>query len=250
MSIVETLDKINHFLKRNSTFDLVLGKGFRERVAHWREISRNGDLEAVDGAQAKLIEYYDRLSQGKVQQEDIFPNFKGLLQDRDIQLSFNRYAQHMETKLLHAERLGLIFNGSAYKTPENKIPDLIQAIQKSSVMMAAADVDESKLTNVKGAGGVVTSAFLDLAERCPSDFKQDFIYAVDELPYFKACMVNGVASAQAANYKEMMSHLGDEDALRFMKFSDTWLSIPKTSNLRNWLYEYDERLMPAMDYSK
>ena len=251
MGLFETLDKFDKFIRRSSRLDWIIKpinpKRFNETLGHWRKISRNGDFDAVNGSHDRLIENYEQLRNSEIKLSELLPNVQMLLNDADIRTSFRKYAKHMDTKLLHSERLGLIFNNTVRRIPENHILELVKTMSRSEVVEIAAGIDESALTDVKK---LVGGAFHGLAKRCPVQAKEEFMFAVDPMAYFRACMIAGGPGAQSGTYKEMLSELETPEALRFMKHSDTWQSIPKTPNLRDWLHDSDKRLLPALDYMK
>ena len=245
MNIEDKLDKIDNYIKRTATFDFLLGKGHRKRIAHWRDISRHGHFNTVNRSDKMLFDYVGHLERTKHHDDELLEGFNQILDNPRVIETFNTYAHYMiGDRLPHAINLDKCFVVVASKIPQGSVLDLVSTIASSHVMTVTARIDMTKTFRDNRC----CIAFLGLAERCPSGHKEEFMYTVDKSQYFKTCLVSGAAFAQARVYVNMLSETATADALRFMKFSDTWRSIPKTPNLRDNLYEKDKRLIPALDF--
>lgn len=172
--------------------------------------------------------------------------FRFLIEDETVKLSFGKYSHYMNNKLLHSERLGLIFNYTARSILDEDALELIEVMSSSEVMNKAAEIDESLLTNVKR---LTAGAFSQLiAQAKIHSIRDDFIYILDRSAYFKACMIAGGPGNHIYVYTEMVSDMSTKEALTFMEFSDAWRSIEKTPYHRDWIKKCDERLMPALHF--
>lgn len=244
-----TLERFDDYVKENNSLDWVLSAfypSFKYGIEPYRHAGREGNAERLNATQKHLKDYYEKLREKDVPEEDLVKEFKTLLQDTDLRIVFSKYSQYMDERLLHSERIGLIFNNTAGYAPENDIMDLVDAITQSTIMNQAAQIDESALTNVKN---LCSQAFLEIAEKCPVEQKEECFYKLDTNPYFQASMHADTGRYIVAHtFASLLESNSTEDALRMLKNSETWPSIPKTSSLGQSLLSADKRLMPAMNF--
>lgn len=245
------LDKAERFIKRNGSFDWLLKRvidGFEDKIKHFRHISCEGNLDAIERSAERIAVVHQEIEQRRADPKTVLRKFQELVDDSDVKLSLDRYAQYMQDGLFdHCEQIQLIFTGSAYGVPEAQALDLAKIVNQSDVMRKAAQLGGEYLSRSKHYSSA--DGFCALSRKCPVSDKKEFMHLVDPMVYFKACIVKAGAVHQAGMYASMLSEESTPDALRFMKFSDTWCAIPKTPALRDALYERDERLLPALDYS-
>ncbi|PCI97332.1 MAG: hypothetical protein COB14_09170 [Alphaproteobacteria bacterium] len=244
-TVEKTLRGIDDYILRNGTLDLLIGEDARERMAPFREAKRDRNLDTVLDTQDELMDYFDKLQLKQIDPSKLLEKFKAIIEDHRLKLVFNKYSNHMEKSFIHSDRIGVIFKDSAKMMPPEHILEFAKTLSQSDIMDMAANIDSKKFTLDKS---YASDAFSTMARNCPKEDKNDLLYIIDSMPYFKACVTEGRSSAPILVYEELFKDTGTEEALRFLKHSETWKSIPKTQALRDWIHTCDDRLMPAMNY--
>lgn len=246
--VEKTLSRLDDYIAGNKSLDWVISafdSSFKYRVEPYRHAKKEGDLETLRQTEEHLFDYCEKLRNKQVQDEDRLKDLKEILQNPDLQLIFNKYSQYMSDRLPHSERVGAIFNNTASHISENDVMALVDTLTHSNIMSYAAQIDEGAF-NIKHRKA---GAFLHIATSCPAEQKEECFYSLDTNPYFQASMRACKEDlAIAETFSSLLESNSTEDALRMLKNSETWPSIPKTSSLGQSLLSADKRLMPAMNF--
>ena len=249
MGIAKILDDLDNFIKYNGLFDplfSLLNKDFEKNIKPYREAKRRGDIDLLISTMKKLMDYYDNELLGKkVQPLDMLDRFQAIANDNDIQYIVSHYSEHMERNLLHAERFELIINYSLRHLPEDHILPMSKVLSGLTVTKLTSSLNLSYLTNTKDR---IASGLMQLAQRCPKKHRLEVFKYLSPDPFVTACLKEGGCFSQVQFFKFLLADKSDEEALRDLRFSRTWLSLEKTPNLYEHLQEYEPRFLPALDY--
>ncbi len=243
------LTKLEHFSRRNGSLDFILNfsHGYKDSVAPFRKAKSDGNLEALLKTQRELTEYsvyLEGLKENEAKPEELLKKCVAILKDSKVEMMFDLYSGFMDKELSHAEKVGLIFFYTEKHIQDEMVLTLAKSLRQSQIMDMAARI--SDVYNVKHWA---SQAFRRIVKRCPLKDKDELRYTIDVMPYFKECMLKAGSTSQVDTYANLLSDLDTDEALRFLRHSDTWRSFPKDQNFRHWIHEFGQRLMPAIDYS-
>lgn len=241
--------KLDRFVRSNGSLDLVLNfiPGYRESVAPFRAAKSQGDLDVMLRTHRELIEYgvyLEELKDNEENPEVLLNKCMEVLQDREVEMMFDKYSSYMDKYLLHAEKIGIIFIDTEKHIKDDMVLSLAKAARRSRIMDAAAKINDGY-----NAKHWASQAFRSITRRCPKKDKEELRFTIDVMPYFKESMLKIGSTTQVDTYANLLNDMNTEDALRFLRHSGTWRSFPKDQNFRHWIHKFDNRLMPAIDYS-